>query len=89
MAGTQAEMIVELGLPDNRVQLLITSRPSGADIYIDGRMISQKTDAKVPLPEGTYRVRVVKEGSGEAEQVVQVNRQGLPFAQFVLEESAP
>ena len=63
-------MILEIGLEDARVQLLITSQPTGADIYIDGRMVGPKTDAKIPLPEGTYRIRVTKADVGEAEQVV-------------------
>jgi serine/threonine-protein kinase len=88
-AGSEPEMIVEIGLEDARVQLLLSSQPDGADIYIDGRLISQKTNAKIPLPEGTYRIRVSKDGVGEAEQVVQVNRQSLPFAQFILEGTAP
>ncbi|MDA0206659.1 MAG: serine/threonine protein kinase [Acidobacteria bacterium] len=88
-AGADSEMIVEIELEDSRVQLLITSQPSGADIYVDGRLMPQKTDAKIPLPEGTYRVRVSKAGVGEAEQVVQVDRQSLPFAQFVLEKPTP
>lgn len=88
-AGSEPEMIVEIGLEDARVQLLLSSQPDGADIYIDGRLIPQKTNAKIPLPEGTYRIRVSKDGVGEAEQVVQVNRQSLPFAQFILEGTAP
>ncbi len=88
-AGSEPEMIVEIGLEDARVQLLLSSQPDGADIYIDGRLISQKTNAKIPLPEGTYRIRVSKDGVGQAEQVVQVNRQSLPFAQFILEGTAP
>jgi hypothetical protein len=82
-------MIVEIQLEDSRIQLLITSVPSGADIYIDGTLQTQKTDAKLPLPEGTYRIRVAKADAGEAEQVVQVDRQSLPFAQFTLRKPAP
>jgi len=88
-AGADSEMIVEIQLEDSRVQLLITSEPSGASIYVDGRLMPQKTDAKIPLPEGTYRIRVSKADVGEAEQVVQVNRQSLPFAQFVLQKPTP
>lgn len=88
-AGSDPQMIVEIGLEDARVQLLLSSVPDGADIYIDGQMRREKTDAKIPLPEGTYRVRVTKSGVGEAEQVVNVNRQSLPFAHCVLEGTAP
>ena len=88
-AGADSEMIVEIQLEDSRIQLLITSEPSGADIYVDGRLATQKTDAKIPLPEGTYRIRVSKADVGEAEQVVQVDRQSLPFAQFILQKPTP
>lgn len=88
-AGAGAEMIIEIELEDSRVQLLVTSEPSGADIYVDGRLQAQKTDAKIPLPEGTYRIRVTKANVGEAEQVVQVTRQSLPFAQFILQKPTP
>ncbi len=88
-AGADAEMIIEIELEDSRVQLLVTSEPSGADIYVDGRLQAQKTDAKIPLPEGTYRIRVTKANVGEAEQVVQVTRQSLPFAQFILQRPTP
>lgn len=88
-AGASAEMIIEIELEDSRVQLLVTSEPSGADIYVDGRLQPQKTDAKIPLPEGTYRIRVTKANVGEAEQVVQVDRQSLPFAQFILQRPTP
>jgi serine/threonine-protein kinase len=88
-AGSDAEMIIEIELEDSRIQLLITSEPSAADIYVDGRLMPQKTDAKIPLPEGTYRIRVSKAGVGEAEQVVQVDRQSLPFAKFILQRPAP
>lgn len=88
-AGADSEMIVEIELEDSRIQLLVTSEPSGADIYVDGRLMPQKTDAKIPLPEGTYRIRVSKAEVGEAEQVVQVDRQSLPFAQFTLQRPTP
>jgi hypothetical protein len=88
-AGADSEMIIEIQLEDSRIQLLITSEPNGADIYVDGRLMPQKTDAKIPLPEGTYRIKVSKAGIGEAEQVVQVDRQSLPFAQFTLQRPAP
>ena len=88
-AGSDPQLIVEIGLEDARVQLLLSSEPDGADIYIDGQLRKEKTDAKIALPEGTYVVRVSKDGVGEAEQVVNVNRQSLPFARFVLEGTAP
>jgi hypothetical protein len=88
-AGADSEMIVEILLEDSRIQLLIASEPSGADIYVDGRLMPQKTDAKIPLPEGTYHIRVTKANVGEAEQVVQLDRQSLPFTKFILQKPMP
>ena len=76
-------------LEDARIELLVTSVPPGADIYIDGTKIAQKTNAKVPLAAGTYQVKVSKEGLGEAEQVVAVNRDEIPLAKFVLTGLVP
>lgn len=84
--GDRSSEVYNIQLEDARVQVLITSVPPGADIFIDGQKIPQKTNAKVPLAAGTYQIRVVKEGVGEAEQVVPVNRDQIPYAKFVLEQ---
>ncbi|MCA9640490.1 MAG: PEGA domain-containing protein, partial [Myxococcales bacterium] len=76
--------IVHLRLEDARVTALITSEPPGAEIYIDGRKQPEMTNAKIPLARGTYQVKVVKPGVGEAEQVLVVDRDQIPFAKFVL-----
>ena len=84
VAGDRSQKIVELTLTDARIEVILTSEPPGADIFIDGKRIPQKTNAKIKLPEGTYQIRVAKAGAGEAEQVLQVDRERLPFAKFVL-----
>ena len=61
-------------MEDARVTALITSEPAGAEIYIDGRKQPETTNAKIPLPRGTYQVKVVKPGVGEAEQVLVVDK---------------
>lgn len=85
--GANAQEVVEIHLEDARVTALITSEPSGGDIYIDGRKIPQKTNAKVPLARGTYRIKVVKAGVGEAEQVLVVNKDEIPYAKFILNKA--
>ena len=82
--GDRSSEVYNIELEDARVQVLITSVPPGADIFIDGRKIAEKTNAKVRLAQGTYQIRVSKDGAGEAEQVVQVNREQIPYAKFVL-----
>jgi hypothetical protein len=82
--GANPQEIVQISLEDARVTTLITSEPSGAEIYIDGRKQPEKTNAKIPLPRGTYQVKVVKPGVGEAEQVLVVDKDQIPYAKFVL-----
>ncbi len=84
VAGDRSQKIVELSLTDARIEVILASEPTGAEIFIDGKKIPEKTNAKIKLAEGTYQVRVAKAGVGEAEQVVRVDRERLPFAKFVL-----
>ena len=84
--GANPQEIVQIRLEDARVTALITSEPTGAEIYIDGRKQKETTNAKIPLPRGTYQVKVVKAGVGEAEQVLVVDKDQIPFARFVLGE---
>jgi len=87
--GDRSSEVYNIQLEDARVQVLITSIPPGADIFIDGQKIAQKTNAKVPLAAGTYQIKVAKEGTGEAEEVVVVNRDQIPYARFVLQQQPP
>ena len=82
--GANPQEIVQIRLEDARVTALITSEPSGAEIYIDGRKQPETTNAKIPLPRGTYQIKVVKPGVGEAEQVLVVDKDQIPYAKFVL-----
>ena len=43
--------------------LLVTSSPSGAAIIINGKRFPQTTPAQIPLPAGSYRVLVEKDGA--------------------------
>jgi len=42
--------------------LLVTSTPAGAAITINGKRMPQTTPAQIPLPPGSYRVVVEKDG---------------------------
>jgi serine/threonine-protein kinase len=55
----------DIFLPLNKVvaSLSITSTPPGATIEINGEMQSKRTPALFPLPPGTYRVRVARNGA--------------------------
>ncbi len=84
VAGDSSQKIVELTLTDARIEVILTSEPPGANIFVDGKQIPEKTNAKIKLPEGAYQIRVAKAGAGEAEQVVRVDRERLPFVKFIL-----
>ena len=82
--GANPEEIVQIRLEDDRVTALITSEPPGAEIYIDGRKQPETTNAKIPLARGSYQIKVAKAGYVEAEQVLVVEEDQIPFAKFVL-----
>ncbi|MGD0668461.1 MAG: serine/threonine-protein kinase [Bryobacteraceae bacterium] len=46
-----------------RGTLLIVSSPAGAAITINGKRMPQTTPAQIPLPPGSYRVQVEKDGA--------------------------
>ena len=43
--------------------LWVTSSPAGAAITINGKRLPQTTPAQIPLPPGSYRVLVEKDGA--------------------------
>ena len=43
--------------------LWVTSSPAGAAITINGKQFPQTTPAQIPLPPGSYRVLVEKNGA--------------------------
>ncbi|MEZ5366753.1 MAG: serine/threonine-protein kinase [Bryobacterales bacterium] len=66
------------------ISAMVASTPPGADIYIDGEKRPEKTNARIPLKPGTYRIRVVLPGVAEGEQALVVSESQMPFANFVL-----
>ena len=83
----EPNVTVQFDFQDSRPTALITSQPSGADIYIDGQKQRQQTNAHIRLSPGTYSVRVVKEGVGEEESTLEVVQDQTPIARFILQAS--
>ena len=54
--------------------LLVSSSPAGADVFVDGKKMEQKTPAKLTLPPGHHLIRVEMAGAGSGEQSVLVNQ---------------
>jgi serine/threonine-protein kinase len=55
--------------------LAITSKPPGADIYLNGQRRAEKTPAMIKLPAGSYEIRLVKDGHPEFKDEVTVRDQ--------------
>ena len=64
----------------------ITSRPPGAEVYINGQRHSEVTPTTVKLAPGTYNVRVQKQGYETFEQSVPVAGDSLPQLSVQLPE---
>jgi hypothetical protein len=57
--------------------LLVTSRPPGAAVELDGRKLGEVTPAAVHgVAPGRHRVRVVREGNAPGEQYVELGHDG-------------
>ena len=49
--------------------IMLSSEPSGAAVLVNGKRIDKVTPAQIPLPPGTYRVTVEKDGRQRSETV--------------------
>ena len=67
--------------------LLVSSSPVGADVFVDGKMIDEKTNTSLRLPPGYHLIKVQKAGAGNGEQSVLVNEGDLQTKQFSLSTS--
>ena len=50
----------------------ISSQPNPADIYLNGKLYQEKTNARFELPEGTYQVKLTRTGYTPWERIIQV-----------------
>ena len=69
--------------------VLVSSSPAGADVFVDGKKMDQKTNASLRLRPGYHLIKVEKAGAGSGEQSVLVSEGDLRTSQFVLSTSPP
>jgi hypothetical protein len=65
--------------------VLITSEPAGAEIYVDGKFVGQ-TPSTVPLPAGAHHVELKAAGRMHWERDLTVLREGQVSLRAVLEK---
>ena len=63
--------------------LMVSSSPSGADVYVNGKKMANQTNTMLKLPPGYHLVRVEK-GGAAAERSVGIAQNELTTRQFVL-----
>ena len=63
---------------------LISSRPDGADVFVDGKKRDERTNAQLQLSPGYHVIRVEKAGAGSAEQRVLIEADQLQHIPFTL-----
>jgi len=83
----QPDVTVRFDFQDSRPTALITSQPTGADIYVNGEKQPVQTNARIRLAPGEYQIRVEKEGVGASEGTLEVIQDQTPIARFTLEAS--
>ena len=66
-AGPDEEVFVNLDPTSGTVR--IRSQPSGAQIYVDGRLRTEQTPAMLTLPTGPHSIEVVRDGVKETQQI--------------------
>lgn len=52
--------------------LLVESQPEGAEVKLDGRLEPKKTPDKYPIPEGSYNLKLTKDGFRDWDRQVDV-----------------
>jgi serine/threonine-protein kinase len=77
-------MDVEIQMRAITGTLLISSEPSGAEVFVDGHRVAGATNLQEDVTPGYHSVLVRKEGSGTAERSVRVQEGGLHPVHFVL-----
>ena len=69
--------------------VLVSSSPSGANIFVDGRKFDGLTNTSLPLRPGYHLIKVEKAGAGMAEISVLVQEGQLSLQQFSLGSQPP
>ncbi len=67
--GDQA---LTFGLEERLGSLYISTTPAGATIYVDGKLMGNKTPAMLRLRAGQHRIRLSLEGQGEKETTLTI-----------------
>jgi serine/threonine-protein kinase len=67
--------------------LLISSEPTGADVFVDGRKVDGATNLQYDAGPGYHVVSVRKQGAGTAERSIRVQEGGLHPVHFVLNDA--
>jgi hypothetical protein len=67
--------------------LLVSSSPTGADVFVNGKKMDEQTNASLRLPPGHHLIKVEKAGAGSGEQSVLVKEGDLRTSRFVLSTS--
>ena len=62
---------------------MVSSDPSGADVYVNGKKMASKTNSMLKLPPGYHLVRVEKDGA-VAERSIEIGQNDLATRQFSL-----
>jgi hypothetical protein len=75
---------VEIQMRQITGTLLISSEPTGAQVFVDGRALPGTTNMQQDVAPGYHLVLVRKEGAGTAERSVRVTEGGLHPVHFVL-----
>ena len=84
---TSEPMNLEFELRQITGTLMVSSNPSGADVYVNGKKMASKTNSMLKLPPGYHLIRVEKDGA-VAEQSVEIEQNELATQQFVLRSGA-
>jgi serine/threonine-protein kinase len=77
-------MDVEIQMRAITGTLLISSEPTGAEVFVDGRRVPGATNLQQDVAPGYHSVLVRKEGTGTAERSIRVQEGGLHPVHFVL-----
>ena len=67
--------------------ILVSSSPTGADVFVDGKKMEQKTNDSFRLPPGYHLIKVQKAGAGSGELSVLVEEGPLTTYHFPLSTS--